>query len=160
MKVNAFLADAVSTRDSLLSVLGGGVTRLWRSEYPAPMNVDLALLLTVHPTEAAEPHRVRVLIQSADGPPEIARLEGEFSFGDPTPGPRGRQPGESLVLPLGLNLRQIAIPEPGGYSVEILVDNQHVDSLFFMVTPPPDEAAPSGENEPPPEGAAAEDAGD
>lgn len=151
MKVQAFLADAVSTRDNLLHVLGGGITRLWRAEYPAPMGVDLAFLFTVHPTEAAEPHRVRIVIQSVDGPPEIARLDGEFALdpADARLGPAGRQPGESLVFPLGLSLRQIAIPEPGSYSVEILVDNQHVDSLFFMVQPPQEEEVP-GDQQPEP----------
>jgi hypothetical protein len=104
------------------------------------MNVDLALLCTLHPTEAAEPHRIRVVVQSADGA-EVARLDGEFGVGagEVEPGPTGRQPGESLIVPLALPLRNVGIPEAGKYSVEVLVDNQHVESLFFMASPPPGE---------------------
>jgi hypothetical protein len=144
VKVQAFLADAVSTRANLLHVLGGGVTRLWRAEYPAPMNVELALLITLHPTEAAEPHRLRVVIQDIDGE-QIAQLDGQFGIDAAPPSPTGRQPGESLILPVGLNLRGVAIPREGSYSVEVLVDNQHVESLFFMVTPQrgPEAAEPS-----------------
>jgi len=159
VKVQAFLADAVSTRDGLLHILGGGVTRLWRKQYPAPMNVDLAALFTLHPTEATERHRLRVVIQTVDGD-SVAELDGEFGVNVGPPGsPTSRQPGESLILPLGLSLRGVGIPHPGSYSVEVLVDGQHVESLFFMTQPPegeeatfvtPEEESP-GEGESPPE---------
>jgi hypothetical protein len=108
------------------------------------MNVELALLITLHPTEAAEPHRLRVVIQDIDGE-QIAQLDGQFGIDAAPPSPTGRQPGESLILPVGLNLRGVAIPREGSYSVEVLVDNQHVESLFFMVTPQrgPEAAEPS-----------------
>ena len=129
MKLQAFLCDAATVRDNLLHVLGAGITRLWRPEFPAPMGADLALLLTLHPLEAEEPHRLRVVLQDADGA-EVAKLDAEFALdADGTQ----LHPGESFILPVVVPLSNVPIPAAGRYAAEILVDGQHTDSLFFSV---------------------------
>lgn len=132
MKVDcALLCDAVTVREGLLHVLGGGVTRVNRQSYPAPMGVALALRILVHPTEASKPHTAVFIVQTSDG----ARLvEGTAEFGL-TPGTvPDLAPGEQLSLPLQLPLQTVPLPSAGGYSVEVLIDGIHQVSIPFQAT--------------------------
>lgn len=133
MEVNAFLCDAATVRENLLHILGGGITRIWRDVYPSPLGMDLAVQLLLHPSEATERHRIRVLLQDDDGQ-LLAQLDGEFSVG--TEGADTR-PGELIAVPLVLNLTGFPIPRTGTYSLELLLDNQHARSLAFVVVDSP-----------------------
>ena len=67
-------------------------------------------------------------------------MDGEFGVRSAPPGDRGpaaRQAGEMIVFPLAIPLRNVGLPSPGVYSIEILIDGQHVESLFVMTSPPP-----------------------
>ncbi len=123
----ALLCDAATVREGLLHVLGGGITRAGRPEYPAPIGLTLALRILIHPTEAGESHHLDVRLQGADGQ-KIAAIQVEFGANDPT----GLEPGEhaSLAIPLPLP-EQIALPHPGRYSFELLIDGIHQVSVPF-----------------------------
>ena len=41
------------------------------------------------------------------------------------PDPDSSRPGETLILPLVVPLQQVVLPQPGAYSVEVLIDGQH-----------------------------------
>ncbi len=126
------LCDAVTAREGLLHVLGGGVTRLTRAEFPAPMQVDLALHLSVHPTEAGREHEVSVIVQDADG---VRVAERSLTFS----GLVGTlEPGEEFAVPLPLSLKDVPLLKPGTHSVEVLVDGVHRESLTFVAQLPPE----------------------
>jgi hypothetical protein len=131
MQVDAFLCDAATVRENLLHVLGGGITRTWHDNYPAPLGLALAMMLTLQPTEAGD-HKLRVILQDQDGV-AIVSLDGGFQV---TRGPDAR-PGELLAVPLVLALHNVAIPKAGTYSVEVLVDSHHIRSLVFASSPRP-----------------------
>lgn len=138
MKVDALLCDAVTVRDSLLHILGGGVTRLWRDEYPAPMDIQLALLISLSPAEAmTKPQNIQVRILGVDGQ-EIGGLTGTFGVDK---GPDSL-PGEELHLPVALSLRPIGLPGPGPYTLAILINGHEMRSLSFVAAPHPTAAAP------------------
>lgn len=144
MQVEALLCDAATVREGLLHVLGGGITRIWRPQFPAPLNVDLALVLTLVPAEAQERHRLRVLVLTADGT-QLAETRAEFGLGALPP---NLQPGERLIAPVVLPLRPVQLPGPGTYSVEVLIDGQLQRSFTFVAAPPP--AGPGQALTPPP----------
>jgi hypothetical protein len=142
MDIEALLCDAATVREDLLHILGGGLGQLWPDTYPGPLGVDLALLLTLQPSEATGDHELRVLIRDTDGK-EIALLEATFSIGPqamPIPA------GEMLRAPIAIQLRTVPIPAPGLYSIELLVDKQHRRSLPFQAMPagerPPQQTLP------------------
>jgi len=124
----ALLCDFATVREGLLHVISGGVTRLWRDQYPAPVGCSLALVFEVHPMEAAHPHELDVQVMSEDGV-EIARVQGGFQT---TPG-EDTKVGESMLVPVALDLRSAGVPGPGGYSIEISVDGTHQRTLSFWV---------------------------
>jgi len=133
MEIEALLCDAVTVREGLLHVLGGGANTLWREAYPAPLGVDLGLLLTLHPSEATEAHHVRIILQDEDGK-VVAQLDAEFTINQPATEPAVR-PGQMLYVPLAIPLRNVPIPNAGSYSVELLVDKQHRRSLPVTAMP-------------------------
>lgn len=135
MQIEALLCDAATVRENLLHILGGGINRIWRPSFPAPLGVDLALVLTLSTVETQEQHRIRVVVQTADGR-SLAEIKGEFGI---SPGPDVRA-GERLAVPLVLPLKAVQVPAEGIYSVEVLVDGQLQRSLTFTAAKPAEKA--------------------
>lgn len=125
----AFLCDAATVRDGLLYVLGGGVTWIGRPVYPAPLVASLALRVSVHPTEVTDSnHSLTVLMLGEDGE-QIARVDG--SFGSNPKALEAIPPGEDMFVNVALPIGQVALPKPGPYSIEILLDNNHEKTVRF-----------------------------
>jgi hypothetical protein len=125
----ALLCDATTVREGLLHVLGGGVTRINRPGYPAPLApLALALRILVHPTETDRTHQLDVRLQGADGQ-EIGKFDVQFGIGDP-----GEvEPGEEVSVPLPLNMPpNVALPSAGRYSFELLIDGVHQQTVAFI----------------------------
>lgn len=130
---SALLCDWASVREGLLHVLGGGLTRLWRSEFPAPLGAALAIRIVVHPTEADAHHDFKVLLLAEDGE-EVARLEGAF---DPDGETKTDLPGEEVAANIALPMPNIGLPCQGHYSFEVLIDGVHQRSVPFWAGPRP-----------------------
>ena len=124
----ALLADAVTVREGLIHVLGGGITRMQRGEYPAKVSAEIAVRLMLHPTEADGEHVLRVLLQDADGQ-HGSKMEARF-----TVTADGLEPGEEVGVSLSIPCRDLPLPRPGPYSFELLVDGIHQASLPFIVS--------------------------
>ena len=125
--VSALLCDAATVREGLLHILGGGITRLHRGEFPAPMQVTLVAQVVLTPAEIIFPHDVTALIQTEDGD-LVVQATGHLESGEPNP---LLEPGESVILPFVINLTNVVVPAAGGYSIEISVDDVHQTSLTF-----------------------------
>lgn len=124
---SALLCDAATVREGLLHVLGAGITRLHRAEYPAPMQVTLAAQVVLTPVEVEFPHDVTATIQTEDGD-VVIQATGHLEAGPPNP---MLEPGESVILPLVMNLSNVMLNKPGGYSIELSVDTVHQTSVTF-----------------------------
>lgn len=131
----AFLADGAQVSDGKTFVLGGGVTILWRNQYPAPLGVVLALQLTYHRSEADSEHTLRVQVVDADGNPVIPEIQGELTVGGPLP---NMPPNIPLNVPMVIPFPPLpALQRPGPYSVDIVLDGRHIKSIPFAVAQPP-----------------------
>ena len=135
MKIDAMLCDYATVREGLLHVLGGGINRLWREEYPAPLGVTLALLFEVHPTEMNSDHTLGVIMIDEDGQ-EIGNVTADFAIAS---GPDKGRPGENLILPLVVPLQQVVLCQYGAYSVEILMADS--TNALWVSSPPGTERA-------------------
>lgn len=124
---SALLCDAATVREGLVHILGGGITRLNRTEYPSPMMTALAIAVVLSPLEAGHPHEVLAVVQTEDGE-AIVQAQGQLHPGDPSP---LLEPGESVAIQLAIPLHQVVLPSAGGYSIEISVDDVHQLSLPF-----------------------------
>jgi hypothetical protein len=125
----AILCDFASVREGLLNVVGGGITRLWRPQLPAPMNLSVALMLELHYLELGKDHELAVVVVSEDGE-QVIEVKGAFN-------PNGDlDVGENLLVPMALDLRAANLATYGSYNVEVSVDGTHHRTLPFQVRPP------------------------
>lgn len=87
------------------------------------------MIIHAHPTEVGVEHKLRILIRAADGE-TVLEADGGFTVtrGDDA------EPGEITALPLvmGFNAPPLTIPREGSYSIDVIVDQQHQDSLSFV----------------------------
>lgn len=135
----ALLADAAQISQGKTYVLGGGVSILWRQQYPAPLGVVLVVQLTYHRTEIDTEHEVRIQVVDADGHPVLPEIGAQMHAGPPIPGAPSNVP---LTAPFVLPLPPLpALQRPGAYAVEILVDGRHVKSLPFAVAHPTEQTS-------------------
>jgi hypothetical protein len=121
----ALLCDWATVREGLLHILGGGITRIWRSEFPAPLGACLAVRVALHPTEATGQHEIQVLLLGEDGS-EVARIDGQFSVSE-----GDTAPGEEVAMAIPMPMPAVGIEKPGAYSFEILIDGIHHASVPF-----------------------------
>lgn len=132
MKILALLCDSANIREGLLNVLSGGISLYFRDDFPTTIDVTIAMLLQIHPTESDEGHVMRIVVQGPDGE-QIARADAHFMAGRSELGDAGSLISAPLVVPM----TNVPVRAPGAYSVEILVDKQHQQSIPFRVRPRP-----------------------
>jgi hypothetical protein len=132
------LCDYAQVRQGLLHVVAGGVNRLVRPTFPAPMGVTLALVLELDPFERRTSHDITIRVVDADGR-QVAQGTGRILGAEMAPDAPTR-----TQIPYVFDLRGVRIPSPGDYEVKVYVDQaHHVDIPFQgLQTPtPPEQAA-------------------
>lgn len=115
----ALLCDAVTVREGLMNILGGGVTRLNREVFPSQFSGGLALRILLNQMEAGTEHNLEIIFQSEDGQ-RLTEIKADFQSEVAQP----LNPGEELSFPIGIAF-QTAIPKPGAYSFEIAINGEH-----------------------------------
>ena len=119
----AMLCDAVSIREGLLHILGGGITRIWVEQFPAPINATLALRMLIEPAQAGVAHEVKLLVQGPDGE-ELGTFNLDFGVNADA-----STPTEDVPVPLAIPMGQVAVPKAGSYSIEVMVDEKIAHSV-------------------------------
>ncbi len=113
----AVLADAVTVRDGLLHLLGGGITTLMRPQFPAPIGARLALTVYFQfPTGHRDTITFGALCRSSSGE-TMFEIEGgidvESTDGDVIS-------SASIAVPL----ENAGVPSPGNYSIEVTINGE------------------------------------
>lgn len=134
------LCDYAQVRNGLLHVVSGGVNRLVRREFPAPMGVCFAMVMELDHFEGQRSHELTIRIIDADGT-EIAQGSGAM---------QPRRPGSADPLlghvPHVFDLRNVRVPAPGLYELKVYMDGAHqADLAFQAVAAPPPAAGDSGD---------------
>lgn len=135
MNIDAVLCDAATVREGLLNVLGAGITRLWREQFPAVMGTQLALLIHSTSQEMGSQHKLLITI-THESQQRVAEFGVDFAVG-PTP---GALPDEVITVPMVASLHQQVLPNEGAYNIEINVDGNVLRVLRFYATPSPKQA--------------------
>lgn len=127
----ALLADAAEISEGKTFILGGGVSIIWCSDFPAPLRVVLVAQFTYHRSEAESDHAIRIQVNDEDANPVLPEIQGQIHVGEPRAGLPRNVP---LAAPLVLGLPGIPVLQrAGAYVVEILLDGRHVKSVPFAV---------------------------
>lgn len=120
MRINVLtLCDAGSVRESLIGLLGAGVTLFEPSAYPAPLQSFLALQLSASSDERGA-HTVNLSILNAMTESSETLMNGtlELNINDTNRSPGGSFQTFSIVL----SLAEVLIPEPGDFIIRASVD--------------------------------------
>ena len=99
------------------------------------MGVSLALMLEIHPTEFEKPHEIRVQGIGEDGK-QVFEVRGAFQ----RVALEGDEAGESSLFPVILDLRNVTLPAPGPYDINVVIDGEWRLLLSFKALIPQDTA--------------------
>lgn len=111
----ATLCDFAQARDGVIFISSGGITRLYRPSYPAPMGAMLALVVEASRPEIAERLQVRVAVEDADGK-VISQVVAGLQMNRR---PNDLEKGEQIQMPLPIDLRSVPLPAAGRYLVRV-----------------------------------------
>ncbi|MHB8464368.1 MAG: DUF6941 family protein [Acidimicrobiales bacterium] len=114
----ALVCNWAEVREGILFVSGGGITRAWKQQFPAPFGVCLALVLEGTQGEMiGVPHEVEIEIADGDGV-----VAGQVTAGLQANGSPDLEPGEMMQVPLAFNLSMLPLPAVGAYDIKVRVD--------------------------------------
>jgi len=123
MDVTMLLCDAAEESGGKLYVLGGGWSVI---QVPnVPVNMALAIKMSVPWDQTNEPHSIRANLITEDGDPVRTpenvpvKAEGEIEVGRPV----GMKRGTPVDAPFVLKFMGIAL-DPGGYVWELEIDGE------------------------------------
>ncbi len=123
----AFLADAAEARPGQkFAVIGGGVSRLGGPQFPL-RHPHLALVcgLLVTSAELGRERNLEFLLLTPDGQ--------QLSTATATIRAEGPSEGRDTILTFSLDLWNLAFPNPGDYTIRILVDGSERKRLPLVV---------------------------
>ncbi|MBB3156632.1 hypothetical protein FHS07_000316 [Microbacterium proteolyticum] len=124
--LTAVLADAVTVRDNLLHVLGGGITTLLRPSFPAPLAARLGLTFYF---QFPAGHRETVTFGAAckgEDDEVVFEVEGSvdvFSVDSDAPA------SASIAVPL----ENAGVPSPGRYVIDVSINGTVQAQIPFRV---------------------------
>ena len=123
----AFLADAADARPGhKFAIIGGGVSRVGGPNFPLRhphLSLVVGLLLTA--PELNSEHELRFVLLTPDGK-DLSSAEARIRAA-------GQPDGRDTVLTFGIDLWNLAFPEPGDYSFRILIDGSERKRLGLVV---------------------------
>ncbi len=131
----ATICDFANVREGMLSLLSAGITRLWRTQFPVEMDTVLALVVELDSSEATIPKEMRIRIEDGDGQ-LLMEQSAVFQTGEVS---SQNDPGEPMIIPMIMNLRDFRIPKPGRYQIVVnpLEHGTEPIALGFRVDYPP-----------------------
>ncbi len=147
----AFLADAADARPGQkFAVIGGGVTRLGGPQFPL-RHPHLALVcgLSVTAPEFGAEHDLQFVLLTPAGV-QLSNATAKVMANGPGD-------GHDTVLTFSLDMWNLSFPEPGDYSIRILVDGSERKRLPLVVeqrAPATGQRSPTEPPFPPPTGQA------
>ena len=123
----AFLADAAEARPGQkFHVLGGGVSRIGGPEFPVRHpHLSLVVGLLVTDAELGRGHELQFVILGPDG--------RELSGGGAEIMAQGPPDGRDQIITFSLDFWNLTFPEPGDYSIRILIDGSERKRLPLIV---------------------------
>lgn len=123
----AMLADFAQVREGLLFVASGGVTRCYRDQLPAPLNVYLATVLELDRIEAERVHELHVVVVDEDGQ-QLAEIAGEIQLGSTQ-----MMINENLNVPIVFDLRNVPVERYGSIEIRLYIAREHRRTLPIWV---------------------------
>jgi hypothetical protein len=116
MKIDyALLADAAQAVGGKVYVLGGGWNLFRAPNFPAPVQLAIAIGLGFTGEEVGIQFPLNVAIADDNGVPVVPEMKGQVETGQPAPDvPKTA----SVKIPVAINI-SLSLPHPGSYGIVV-----------------------------------------
>lgn len=124
LSIDAIFCDCATVREGLIHILGGGITRIYRDQYPALMGLHLGM--TIHcPAELAGKTQELALILNDSEGQTLSRANLTLTVN--AQGPVDAQ--EEILVPLAAGFQNQVLPKAGSYDLELNLNGKPLRSL-------------------------------
>jgi hypothetical protein len=137
--ISLILADYATIRDGVLNLLGGGINKLQKASFPAPMSATVALMVKPESVDDVRyEHVIDVGIARSATDELVAEVQLKWS---------GASPDEDLLnplpaIPIVVPTKDISLPGPGLYSLFVKLDGIEAGRLEFVARQSDDQIGP------------------
>lgn len=130
MKIEyAVLADAAQAVGGKIFILGGGWNVFRSANYPAPVQLAVAIGIGFGGNEIGTQYAVKIVIADEAGVPVVPELNGQIETGQLAP---DLPTGLPIKVPLAWNV-SFAVPRPGRYGIVITVGTSQTELAFDAI---------------------------
>src|ERR1700722_3862739 len=130
MKIDyAVLADAAQAVGGKIFILGGGWNVFRSANYPAPVQLAIAIGLGFASSEIGARSPLKILIADEAGVPVVPELNGQIETGHFAP---DLPQGLPVKVPVAWNVN-FAVPRPGKYVIVVTVGVAQADLTFDAI---------------------------
>jgi len=123
------LADAAQAANGKLFILGGGWSVYKAPNFPMPIQMALAFMVSFSSTEIGIKYPINVAIADEAGVPIVPEMKGQIEVGPPPP---EMPKGASHKLPFALNMG-LQIPRAGKYGIVVTVGSFKAEIRFDAI---------------------------
>jgi hypothetical protein len=130
MKIEyALLADAAQAVGGKVFVLGGGWNLFRAANYPAPVQLAIAIGLGFTSNEVGIKYPLNVVIADEAGVPIVPEMKGQVETGQPAP---DVPTGLSVKVPVAININ-MSLPRPGTYGIVVTAGSSNTQLSFEAI---------------------------
>ncbi|HLI80842.1 MAG TPA: hypothetical protein VKV03_12720 [Candidatus Binataceae bacterium] len=130
MKIDyALLADAAQAVGGKMFILGGGWNIFRSANFPAPVQLAIAIGIGFAGDEIGIRYPVKIVIADETGVPVVPEMNGQIETGQLTPDlPKGL----AVKIPMAWNV-SFAVPRAGRYTIVVTVGSSQADLSFDAI---------------------------
>ncbi|MDU0325287.1 hypothetical protein RWH43_00825 [Microbacterium sp. KSW2-21] len=110
--------------DNLLNILGGGITQIAASSYPAPFGSTLALMFYVDPIDVGKAYALEVTCHHEGSDINLWGWAGDMVSEEP-------MMDQLQTVSLPLNFALMGLPEPGSYELVVKANGDKIGAVPF-----------------------------
>jgi hypothetical protein len=130
MKIEyALLADAAQAVGGKVFVLGGGWNLFRAVNYPAPVQLAIAIGLGFTSNEVGNQYPLNVVIADEAGVPVVPEMKGQVETGQPAP---DLPKTASVKIPVAININ-MSLPHPGTYGIMVTAGSSTAQLSFEAI---------------------------
>ncbi len=130
MKIDyAVLADAAQAVGGKIFILGGGWNVYRSANYPAPVQLAVAVGLGFSANEIGSRYPLKIVIADEAGVPVVPELNGQIETGQLAP---DLPQGLPVKVPVAWNV-SFGVPRPGKYTIVVTVGAAQADLTFDAI---------------------------
>ncbi|MFM7536440.1 MAG: DUF6941 family protein [Acidimicrobiales bacterium] len=124
----AVLCDFAQVREGLLTIVSGGITTLYRSEFPSGLDCYLALVFELPVFDLDGDHAFSVKVTEVDTATVVGAIDGNLH-----PGALVEQSVGEVLFPAALDLSPLVVTGPGRYDLSVSLDGEPAQRLTLYV---------------------------